>query len=300
VPPASHRPVIDPRATLPARTHRPGSAAPQLQHQPLCAERHHGHRGPRKVQHLVECSCDAHVPGPLARQPSTAPNVGPPARARHPATRLGADHGGTYAQAQRRPVLARQRPPGQASASPCCPLTPEPAGSRSRAGALDREGAGGMQRHHGSTPGNERAEGAPSCPPRWHPPQLPLVKQHKPIGANGRREGHSDEGAHELCRRSGEHASAVLATAPVHRQQHGRSRPDDQSGSEGVDGLLRGLLPHGAVSCAPSHQHLPAAVDHEEVPEAQTWKKAIQSMSNAAANQPRYFAHWAWAKPATR
>jgi len=124
--------VIDPRATLPAGTHRPGSAAPQLQHQPLCAERHHGHRGPRKVQHLVECSCDAHVPGPFARQPSTAPNVGPPARARHPATRLGADHGGTHAQAQRRPVLARQRPPGQASASPCCPLTPEPAGSRSR------------------------------------------------------------------------------------------------------------------------------------------------------------------------
>ena len=31
-----------------------------------------------------------------------------------------------------------------------------------------------------------------------------------------------------------------------------------------------------------------------------TWKKAIQSMSNAAAHQPRYFAHWAWAKPATR
>ena len=175
------------RATLPARTHRPGSSAPQLQHQPLCAERHHGHRGPRKVQHLVECSCDVHVPGPFARQPSTAPNVGPPARARHPATRLGADHGGTYAQAQRRPVLARQRPPGQASASPCCPLTPEPAGSRSRAGALDREGAGGMQRHHGSTPGNERAEGAPSCPPCWHPPWLPFVKQHKPIGANGRR-----------------------------------------------------------------------------------------------------------------
>ena len=43
-----------------------------------------------------------------------------------------------------------------------------------------------MQRR-GSTPGNERAEGAPSCPPRWHPPQLPFVKQHKPIGANGRR-----------------------------------------------------------------------------------------------------------------
>jgi len=31
-----------------------------------------------------------------------------------------------------------------------------------------------------------------------------------------------------------------------------------------------------------------------------TWKKAIQSMSNAAANQPRHFAHWTWAKPATR
>jgi RNA-directed DNA polymerase len=31
-----------------------------------------------------------------------------------------------------------------------------------------------------------------------------------------------------------------------------------------------------------------------------TWKKAIQSMRQAAASQPRYFAHWAWAKPAIR
>jgi hypothetical protein len=27
-----------------------------------------------------------------------------------------------------------------------------------------------------------------------------------------------------------------------------------------------------------------------------TWKKALQSMRNAAASQPRYFAHWAWGK----
>ena len=31
-----------------------------------------------------------------------------------------------------------------------------------------------------------------------------------------------------------------------------------------------------------------------------TWKKATQSMRQAAASQPRYFAHWAWAKPAIR
>jgi RNA-directed DNA polymerase len=31
-----------------------------------------------------------------------------------------------------------------------------------------------------------------------------------------------------------------------------------------------------------------------------TWKKALQAMRNAVASQPRYFAHWAWAKPATR
>jgi len=31
-----------------------------------------------------------------------------------------------------------------------------------------------------------------------------------------------------------------------------------------------------------------------------TWKKAIQSMRDAVATQPRYFAHWAWVKPATR
>jgi hypothetical protein len=31
-----------------------------------------------------------------------------------------------------------------------------------------------------------------------------------------------------------------------------------------------------------------------------TWKKATQAMAEAAATRPRYFAHWAWAKPAAR
>jgi group II intron reverse transcriptase/maturase len=31
-----------------------------------------------------------------------------------------------------------------------------------------------------------------------------------------------------------------------------------------------------------------------------TWKKALQSMRKAVALHPRYFAHWAWVKPATR
>jgi len=31
-----------------------------------------------------------------------------------------------------------------------------------------------------------------------------------------------------------------------------------------------------------------------------SWKKALQVMRNAAAQQPRYFAHWPWVKPATR
>ena len=31
-----------------------------------------------------------------------------------------------------------------------------------------------------------------------------------------------------------------------------------------------------------------------------TWKKATRSMSDAVQRQPRYFAHWAWVKPATR
>ena len=30
-----------------------------------------------------------------------------------------------------------------------------------------------------------------------------------------------------------------------------------------------------------------------------TWKKAARSMAAAAATRPRYFAHWAWAKPAS-
>ena len=31
-----------------------------------------------------------------------------------------------------------------------------------------------------------------------------------------------------------------------------------------------------------------------------TWKKATQAMAQAAATRPRYFAHWAWVKPAAR
>jgi RNA-directed DNA polymerase len=31
-----------------------------------------------------------------------------------------------------------------------------------------------------------------------------------------------------------------------------------------------------------------------------TWKKAARTMRDAIARQPRYFAHWAWAKPAVR
>ena len=29
-----------------------------------------------------------------------------------------------------------------------------------------------------------------------------------------------------------------------------------------------------------------------------SWGKAIRAMAEAAGNQPRYFAHWAWVKPA--
>ncbi len=29
-----------------------------------------------------------------------------------------------------------------------------------------------------------------------------------------------------------------------------------------------------------------------------TWKKAIRKLAGAAAAKPRYFAHWAWVKPA--
>jgi hypothetical protein len=31
-----------------------------------------------------------------------------------------------------------------------------------------------------------------------------------------------------------------------------------------------------------------------------TWKKAIKMLAEAAASRPRYFAHWAWVKPAVR
>ena len=29
-----------------------------------------------------------------------------------------------------------------------------------------------------------------------------------------------------------------------------------------------------------------------------SWRKAIRAMAEAAGNRPRYFAHWAWVKPA--
>ena len=31
-----------------------------------------------------------------------------------------------------------------------------------------------------------------------------------------------------------------------------------------------------------------------------TWKKATRALMDAAATRPRYFAHWAWVKPAAR
>jgi RNA-directed DNA polymerase len=31
-----------------------------------------------------------------------------------------------------------------------------------------------------------------------------------------------------------------------------------------------------------------------------SWKKATRLLSDEAANRPRYFAHWTWAKPAAR
>jgi hypothetical protein len=31
-----------------------------------------------------------------------------------------------------------------------------------------------------------------------------------------------------------------------------------------------------------------------------TWEKAIRVLADAATNRPRYFAHWAWVKPAAR
>ena len=31
-----------------------------------------------------------------------------------------------------------------------------------------------------------------------------------------------------------------------------------------------------------------------------TWKKATRMLTEAAERRPRYFAHWAWVKPAAR
>ena len=67
-----------------------------------------------------------------------------------------------------------------------------------------------------------------------------------------------------------------------------------------MDDLLRGLLPHGAVSVLHRINTYLLRWIMNKYKKLRTWKKAIQSMSNAAASQPRYFAHWAWAKPATR
>ena len=72
--PPQHRPVIAARAAPATRTHRPGAAAAKPQHQPVLSELHAGHPRPGKVQHLVECRCDAHVTDPSLdrlRQPRT-------------------------------------------------------------------------------------------------------------------------------------------------------------------------------------------------------------------------------------
>jgi hypothetical protein len=68
-------------------------------------------------------------------------------------------------------------------------------------------------------------------------------------------------------------------------------------GRAGMDDLLRGLPPSRAVSPA---QHLPAAVDHEQVQTAGLVEEGSTAMRDAVARQPKYFAHWTWAKPAVR
>ncbi|MHB8185405.1 MAG: hypothetical protein ACYDDU_04825 [Dermatophilaceae bacterium] len=68
-----------------------------------------------------------------------------------------------------------------------------------------------------------------------------------------------------------------------------------------MDDLLRGLLPHTALY--PVLHRINTSLLRwimKKYKKLRTWKKAIRSMRNAAASQPRYFAHWAWAKPATR
>ena len=91
---------------------------------------------------------------------------------------------------------------------------------------------------------------------------------------------------------------AVLAAAPAGSPPTDRNRPVINPKVRGWMNYYGAFLPLGAVSPVPPHQHLPAAVDHEQVQEAQTWKKAIRAMAEAAAQRPRYFAHWAWVKPA--
>src|SRR5206468_2577221 len=58
---------------------------------------------------------------------------------------------------------------------------------------------------------------------------------------------------------------ARVAVAPAYRPQPRRARQDDQPGRPWMDALLRGLLPVGAVHPPGAYQHLPGAVDPEEV-----------------------------------
>ena len=63
--------------------------------------------------------------------------------------------------------------------------------------------------------------------------------------------------------------SAEVRSWRLHRWvTSGGNSPVGQPEDTGLDDLLRGVLPLGAVSPVPPHQHLPAAVVHEEVQEA--------------------------------
>jgi hypothetical protein len=93
---------------------------------------------------------------------------------------------------------------------------------------------------------------------------------------------------------------AVLAAAPLGRQRRAGGSPAGQPESAGLDGLLRGLYPSELYPLLRRINTDLLRWIMNKYKKHRAWKKATRVLAEAAVTRPRYFAHWAWVKPAAR
>jgi RNA-directed DNA polymerase len=82
--------------------------------------------------------------------------------------------------------------------------------------------------------------------------------------------------------------------ASAYRADHGRARATDQPDRAGMDGLLRGVLPHRAVSPPAAHQRYLVRWLRKKYKRLRGFKKAQVCWRRTTKQYPSLFAHWQW------